>query len=50
MTNTFKPENADQVVEAIAWAAAEAQPLEVAGRGTKRGLGRPVPAAHGIDL
>ncbi len=50
MTTTFKPENADQVVEAVAWAAAEGQPLEVAGRGTKRGLGRPVQAAHGIDL
>jgi glycolate oxidase FAD binding subunit len=47
---TFKPENADQVVEAVAWAAAEAQPLEVAGRGTKRGLGRPMQAAQGIDL
>jgi glycolate oxidase FAD binding subunit len=47
---TFKPDNADQVVEAVAWAAAEAQPLEVAGRGSKRGLGRPVQAAHGINL
>ncbi len=50
MTTTFKPENADRVVEAVAWAAAEAQPLEVAGRGSKRGFGRPVQAAHGIDL
>jgi glycolate oxidase FAD binding subunit len=50
MTTTFKPESADQVVEAVAWAAAEGQPLEVAGRGTKRGLGRPVQAAHGIEL
>ena len=50
MTDTFRPENADQVVEAVAWAAAEAQPLEVAGRGSKRGFGRPVEAAHGIDL
>jgi glycolate oxidase FAD binding subunit len=50
VTTTFKPESADQVVEAVAWAAAEGQPLEVAGRGTKRGLGRPVQAAHGIDL
>jgi glycolate oxidase FAD binding subunit len=50
VTTTFKPENADQVIEAVAWAAAEGQPLEVAGRGTKRGLGRPVQAAHGIDL
>ena len=50
MTTTFKPENADQVVEAVAWAAAEEQPLEVSGRGSKRGLGRPVQAAHGIDV
>ena len=50
MTAAFKPENADQVAEAVAWAAAEGQPLEIAGRGTKRGFGRPVQAAHGIDL
>ena len=50
MTTTFKPDNADQVVEAVAWAAAEEQPLEVVGRGSKRGLGRPVQAAHGIDV
>jgi len=46
----FKPETADRVVEAVAWAAAEGQPLEVFGRGSKRGFGRPVQAAHGIDL
>ena len=50
MTTTFKPENADQVVEAVAWAVAEAQPLEILGRGSKRGFGRPVRAAHGIDV
>ncbi len=50
MTTTFKPENADQVVEAVAWAAAKEQPLEVLGRGSKRGLGRPVQAANGIDV
>ncbi len=50
MTETFKPENADQVVEAVAWAAAEAQPLDITGRGSKRGFGRPVRATHGIDL
>ena len=38
------------MVEAVAWAAAEGHPLEVAGRGSLRGLGRPVQAAHGIDL
>ncbi len=50
MTTTFKPENVDQVIEAVAWAAAQGQPLEVAGRGSKQGLGRLVRAAHGIDL
>ena len=46
----FAPENSGQVVEAVAWAAAEAQPLEILGRGSKRGLGRPVQAAHSLDL
>src|SRR3546814_4467791 len=44
------PERAEQVVEAVAWAAAEGAPLEVIGRGSKRALGRPVQAAHALDL
>jgi glycolate oxidase FAD binding subunit len=47
---TLKPETPDQVLEAVAWAAAEETPLEVIGRGSKRGLGRPVQAANGLDL
>ena len=50
MGETWKPESDDQVVEAVAWAAAESAPLEVVGRASKRGLGRPVQAAHGLDL
>lgn len=46
----YAPENAEQVAETVAWAAAEGVPLEVAGRGSKRALGRPVQAAHGLDL
>ncbi|MGF1592726.1 MAG: glycolate oxidase subunit GlcE [Kiloniellaceae bacterium] len=46
----FAPDNRDQVVEVVAWAAAEASPLEVLGRGSKRGFGRPVQAAHSLDL
>lgn len=46
----FAPETRDQVVEAVAWAAAEGEPLEVFGRGTKRTLGRPMQAAHSLDL
>jgi len=50
MTETLKPDAAEQVAEAVAWAAAEEIPLEVVGRGSKRGLGRPVQASHSLDL
>ncbi|MGD1879757.1 MAG: glycolate oxidase subunit GlcE [Kiloniellaceae bacterium] len=46
----FAPDNAGQVVEAVAWAAAEGEPLEVIGRGSKRALGRPLQAGHSLDL
>jgi len=46
----FAPETRDQVVEAVAWAAAGCEPLEVLGRGSKRNLGRPTQAAHSLDL
>ncbi|MGH6948222.1 MAG: FAD-binding protein, partial [Kiloniellales bacterium] len=38
------------MAEAIAWALAEEQPLEVLGRGSKRGLGRPLQTAPGLGL
>jgi glycolate oxidase FAD binding subunit len=47
---TFRPSDASQLREAIAWAVAEEQPLELLGGGTKRGIGRPVQAAHTLDL
>ena len=50
MAETFTVQNRDQVVEAVAWAAAEEQPLEIIGCGSKRGLGRPVQAANSLDL
>ncbi len=50
MAETFKPGTADQVVEIVAWAAGEEAPLEVVGRASKRGLGRPVQAANTLDL
>lgn len=50
MPSTFKPETDAQVRELVAWAAAEETPLDVAGRGSKRGFGRPVQAAHDLDL
>jgi len=50
MTETLKPGDAEQVREAVAWAAAEETPLEVLGGGSKRHLGRPVQVTHGLEL
>lgn len=50
MSSTLKPRDARDVLEAVAWAAAEGQPLEVLGHGSKRGLGRPVQAENTLDL
>ncbi|GAB4393642.1 MAG: FAD-binding protein [Kiloniellaceae bacterium] len=47
---TLAPETREQVVEALAWAVAEEAPLEIIGRGSKRALGRPLQAAHSLDL
>ena len=47
---TLRPENAEGVLEAVRWAAAEQLPLEVFGHGSKRGVGRPVQTEHGLDL
>lgn len=47
---SHQPTSPAQLRELVAWAAAEEQPLEVLGRGTKRGLGRPVEAAHAVSL
>lgn len=47
---TFKPETDAQVVDAVRWAVAENQPLSIQGRGSKTGMGRPVQAAHTLDL
>ena len=50
MSSVLRPESAAQVAELVAWAAAEEAPLEVVGRGSKRGLGRSVQAAHDLEL
>ncbi|MEX1205036.1 MAG: glycolate oxidase subunit GlcE [Dongiaceae bacterium] len=50
MTEVLKPATAAQVAEAVAWAAAEEEPLELAGAGSKRGFGRPVQAGRLLDL
>jgi len=50
MDAILKPRCAKDVEDAVKWAAAETQPLEIMGQGSKRALGRPVQAAHVLDL
>ncbi len=46
----FKPENIEQLREAVAWAAAGSTPLELSGGASLRALGRPVQAEHEIRM
>ena len=46
----FRPENIDQLRDAVAWAVSQAKPLEVLGGGSKRALGRPVQTEHAVEL
>ncbi|HMB47852.1 MAG TPA: glycolate oxidase subunit GlcE [Afifellaceae bacterium] len=50
MINILKPETADAVLEAVAWAAAEKTPIEIVGHGSKQSVGRPVQAEYTLDL
>ena len=50
MSSTLKPENADQVAEAVAWAVSEETPVEVAGSGSLRSMGRTIQTEHTLDL
>ena len=49
-TETLKPRTAEEVREALAWAAAEAEPIDIAGAASKEGLGRPPAAERRLDL
>ena len=46
----FTPADIDELRDAVAEALAAEEPLELVGGGSKRGLGRPVQAAHTLDL
>jgi glycolate oxidase FAD binding subunit len=50
MSETIKPENGDQLQQAVAGALADQTALNVIGGGSKRGYGRPGTAATGLDL
>lgn len=46
----FSPDTGDQVVDVVAWAAAEQEPLAVRGTGTKDSVGNAVNCEHELDL
>ena len=46
----FQPVDAAETAEAVAWAAAGSQSLEIIAGGSKRGLGRPPRAEHQLDV
>ncbi|WP_421782527.1 glycolate oxidase subunit GlcE [Kiloniella litopenaei] len=46
----IKPENADQLEEAIKWALSQEEPMEIIGSGSKQKLGRSVKADHQLDV
>lgn len=50
MPDTLKPENAEQLLQAVQWAVAEKQPLDVVAGGSKRAYGRPMQTAATLDL
>ena len=50
MIETLKPGNPAEVLEVLAWAAAEQEPIDIAGAGSKDALGRPPSAARRLDL
>lgn len=50
MSDTLKPETAEQVLDAVKWAVSEEVPLDVRGLGSKHGLGRPTQTAHVLDI
>lgn len=50
MDAILKPRTAEEICDVVKWAAAEEQPLEVIGSGSKRSLGRPVQVAHVLEL
>ena len=50
MTDALKARDAKDVEDAVRWALSEGKTLEVAGRGSKRTLGRPSQSDLTLDL
>jgi glycolate oxidase FAD binding subunit len=45
----FVPESTEELARIVASAAADREPLEILGNGTKRTMGRPVSARHTLS-
>jgi glycolate oxidase FAD binding subunit len=50
VADTLCPRTAEELAQAVAWAAGEKAPLEVLGTGTKRGIGRMMQTAATLDV
>jgi glycolate oxidase FAD binding subunit len=50
VTDILKPRDAKDVEDAVVWALAESKTLEIAGQGSKRGIGRPSQSDITLDL
>jgi glycolate oxidase FAD binding subunit len=50
MTDVIKPRDGKEVEEAVRWALGNDKPLELAGQGTKRAIGRPSQTDLTLDL
>jgi len=50
MTDTLKPRDNKEVEDAVRWALGNDKPLELAGQGTKRAIGRPSQTDLTLDL
>jgi glycolate oxidase FAD binding subunit len=50
MMTTMRPDTPEQVCDAIRWAAAERQPLEVAAASSKAAFGRPMTGTQRLDV
>jgi len=46
----FRPQDENELAEIVGYAAAENEPLELLGGGSKRGLGRPMRTPHTLEL
>ncbi|MGB6117980.1 MAG: glycolate oxidase subunit GlcE [Mesorhizobium sp.] len=46
----FTPSTSAETLDAVRWAVAEEQPVEVVGSGSKKGIGRPIQTEHTLDL